>query len=283
MAIRLVIDSGSDILPAEATSMNITHIPMSVYFGDREYKDAVTLSHAEFYEKLADSSQLPTTSQITPAAYEDVFADLTANGDTVLVITISSALSGTYQSACIAADSFPGLVHVVDSLNVCVGTRILVERAKELIDRGYDIETITAMLNREKKQVRVMAVLDTLEYLKKGGRISAAVALAGNLLSIKPVVAVEDGAVVMAGKARGSKNSCNLLRTMIEKGKGIDFMRPYNVAYSGLSDTGVLTYLEDHADLWKTEVKEIIPTTVGCTIGTHVGPGAIAVGFFEKE
>ncbi len=283
MAIRLVIDSGSDILPAEAASMNITHIPMSVYFGDQEYKDAVTLSHREFYEKLTESSQLPTTSQITPASYEDVFAELTANGDTVLVITISSALSGTYQSACIAADSFPGLVYVVDSLNVCVGTRILAERALELIDKGYDIDTITAMLNMEKKQIRVMAVLDTLEYLKKGGRISAAVALAGNLLSIKPVVAVEEGAVVMAGKARGSKNSCNLLRTMIEKGKGIDFTRPYNVAYSGLSDTGVLAYLEDHADLWRTHVKEIIPTTVGCTIGTHVGPGAIAVGFFEKE
>ncbi len=283
MAIKIVIDSSSDILPGEAAALGLTHIPMSVYFEDTEYKDAVNLSHREFYEKLVESDVLPTTSQVTPATFEDVFARLTENGDTVLAITLSSALSGTYQSACIAAENFPKMVYVVDSLNVTVGERILIMRAIELVEKGYDIETIVAVLEREKMEVRVMAVLDTLEYLKKGGRISAAVAFTGTLLSIKPVVAVEEGAVAMVGKARGSKNGANLLRTLIENGKGIDFERSVAVAYSGLSDAYVMKYLEDHADLWEPSGKKIVPSTVGCTIGTHVGPGAIAVAFFEKE
>lgn len=283
MAIRLITDSASDILPEEAAALGIIHIPLKVSFNGQEYLDSVTLSHQEFYEKLIESDALPTTSQLPPAEFFDVFRSVTAAGDTALVITLSSALSGTYQSACIAAEDFPGQVYVVDSQNVCVGQRILVLRALELIRQGVEIQEIVNRLVVERQSVRVLAVLDTLEYLKKGGRISAGTALAGGLLSIKPVVAVRNGEVALVGKARGSKKSCNLLRKLIEEGHGVDFSRPYAAAYSGLSDHMLKKYAEDNADLWQTAVRELPIVTVGCVIGTHVGPDCIAVAFFEKD
>ena len=283
MAIRLITDSASDLLPQEAAALGVVHMPLRVRFDTEEYLDAVDLSHRRFYEKLVESDTLPTTSQIPPAEFSDVFRKITEQGDTAVAITLSGALSGTYQSACIAAEDFPGRVFVVDSRNVCVGQRILVLRALELVQQGMDAPTLVEQLNREKQDIRVMAVLDTLEYLKKGGRISAATALAGGLLSIKPVVAVVDGEVVMLGRARGSKNSNNLLRKFMEQDGGVDFARPYCVAYSGLSDALLQKYMADNEDLWRTDEKSLPIATVGCVIGTHVGPNAVAVGFFSTN
>lgn len=282
MAIKILTDSASDILPAEAAAMGITVVPLTVTFGDTGYQDAINLTHREFYEKLIESDTLPTTSQVAPAEFSDYFRPMTENGDTVIAVILSSALSGTYQSACIGAEEFSN-VYVVDSESVCVGQRLLVQRALELVSQGMDAPEIVEALNREKKEIRVLAVLDTLEYLKKGGRISAATAFAGGLLSIKPVVTVQDGAVVLCGKARGSKNGNNLLRKFISESGGVDFSRPYCVAYSGLSDHILKKYVEDNADLWRIGDRELPMTTVGCVIGTHVGPDAIAVAYFEKR
>lgn len=282
MAIRLITDSASDILPQEAAELGIVHLPLTVSFGDEEYIDSVTLTHKQFYEKLAASSVLPTTSQISPAAFSEAFRKIIDGGDVAVAIVLSSSLSGTYQSACIAAGDFPGKALVVDSQNVCIGQRLLVLRALELIREGLSPDELVARLNWEKKFIRVMAVLDTLEYLKKGGRISSATAFAGELLSIKPVVAVKDGAVALVGKARGSKNSGNLLRKLILEGNGVNYKRPYCVAYSGLSDEMLQKYISDNADLWQTATRTLPIATVGCAIGTHIGPGAIAVAFFEK-
>lgn len=283
MAIRFVVDSASDILPEEAKAMGVVHVPLTVRFGETEYADAVTLSHREFYEKLVESDVLPTTSQVAPGLFALAFREIMAQGDTPVAIVVSSKLSGTYQSACIAAEECDGVPLVVDSLNVTLGERLLVRRALELAAEGMDAEALVAQLNREKADIRVLAILDTLEYLKKGGRISAATAFAGSLLSIKPAVMVKDGEVAMAGKARGSKNGSNLLRKLIDEGRGVDFSRPYCVAYSGLSDALLRKYIEDSADLWQADAQELPVATVGCVIGTHVGPGAIAVSFFEKE
>lgn len=283
MAVRIVIDSSSDILPDDAKRLGLYHIPLLVTIGDTEYKDGVDISHQEFYEKLIESDNLPTTSQISPATYEQVFEELTAGGDTVLVITLSSALSGTYQSACIAASEYEGRVYVVDSLSATLGERILIERAVELRDSGMPAGEMAEILDKEKKEIKILAALDTLEYLKKGGRISAAVAFAGGILSIKPVVSVVDGKVEMVGKARGSKNSENLLRSLIVKSGGVDFSRPLCLGYSGLDDTTLRKYIEDSGDLWKGITGELPITTVGAAIGTHVGPGAIAVAFFANK
>lgn len=282
MAIRFIVDSASDILPSEAETLGIIHLPLTVMFGDTSYRDAVDLTHQEFYEKLIESDELPKTSQINPGLFEDAYKEVTEAGDTAIVITVSGKLSGTYQSAIIASEDYEGKVFVIDSETVCVGERLLVLRGLELCHEGLSAEEIVEKLNEEKKQIRVLALLDTLEYLKKGGRISAAIAFAGILLSIKPVITVADGEVALVGKARGSKQGNNLLRELASKGNGINFEKPYALAYSGLSDKLLKKYIADSTELYADHTDELPVTTVGCVIGTHVGPGAVAVAFFEK-
>lgn len=282
MAVQFIMDSAADIIPSEAEKLGIIHLPLKVLFGQEEYADAVDMTHQEFYEKLIESDVHPTTSQIPPVDFEAAYRRVVEAGDTAVVVTVSSKLSGTYQSARIAAEDYAGKVFVVDSENVSLGERILILRGLALKEEGLSAGEIAARLDVEKKQIRVMALLDTLEYLKKGGRISAATALAGSLLSIKPVIAVEDGEVVMAGKARGSKQGNNLLRQMVEKCGGINFQKPFCLAYSGLSDTMLRKYIADSGELWQGKTDKLPIATVGCAIGTHAGPGAVAVTFFEN-
>ncbi len=279
---HFIVDSGSDILPQEATSLGITHVPLKVLFGDTEYQDAVDLSHREFYEKLIEGDTLPTTCQVPPGEFEEIFRPIAEAGDTAVVVTMSSGCSGTYQSACMAAAEFPSSIFVVDSKSVSLGQRILVQRGLQLRDQGLPAPEIASQLEKEREKLRVLALLDTLEYLKRGGRISAATALAGSLLSIKPVVTVEDGQVVMAGKARGSKQGNNLLRQLVENCGGIDFSRPLCLAYSGLSDDMLQKYITDSRELWQDHADRLPIATVGCAIGAHVGPGAVAVAFFKN-
>ncbi len=282
MAIQFIIDSASDILPDEAKEKGLIHIPLKVMFGEEEFADGVELSHQEFYERLIESDALPTTSQVPPADFMEAYEKVVAAGDTAVVITISSKLSGTYQSAVIAAEDYKGKVFIVDSENACIGERILILRGLELKEQGMSAGQIAAALDEEKKKIRLMALLDTLEYLKKGGRISAATAFAGNLLSIKPVIGVEDGVVSQLGKARGSKQGNNLLRELVAKCGGINFNKPYCLAYSGLSDKLLQKYISDSGELWQGQTEKLPIYTVGCVIGTHVGPGAVAVAFFEN-
>lgn len=281
MSLKIIIDSASDILPEEASNLGLIHLPMKVVFGNKEYLDAVNLTHNEFYNKLIESDALPTTCQIPPAEF--ISALEKCNDDEVLIITVSGKLSGTYQSACIAASEFGDRVAVVDSQSVSLGIRILIQRAVSLRDEGKSAREIAAILDEEKTHIRVLALLDTLEYLKKGGRISKAVAFAGAMLSIKPVVTVADGEVILVGKARGSRQGNNLLRELVMQGKGIDFDKPLCLAYSGLNDTLLKKYIEDSGDLWSHATDSLPTATVGCAIGTHVGPGAVAVAFYEKQ
>ena len=282
MAVRLIVDSGCDILPQECEKLGIIHVPLKVIFGTEVFADAVDMTHREFYERLVESDTLPTTSQVAPGEFGDACENVVAAGDTAVIITVSGKLSGTYQSAMIAASEYEGKVFVVDSENVSLGQRILVEYGLTLLERGLDAETIAQQLDEQKKHIHVIALLDTLEYLKKGGRISSAVALAGSLLSIKPVVALEEGSIVMAGKARGSKQGNNLLRQMVEKSGGINFSKPFCLAYSGLSDALLQKYILDSAELWEGKTDKLPIATVGCTIGTHAGPGAVALAYFEN-
>lgn len=264
--------------------MGITHMPLKVIFGTEEYEDGVNLSHMEFYEKLAQADELPRTSQITPIEFSDVYEKVLTEGDEAVVITLSGKLSGTYQSAVVAAQDYEGRVFVVDSENVTLGERIIVQRGLQLAKEGMSAKEIAATLDEEKKKVRLIALLDTLDYLKKGGRISSAVAFVGGMLSIKPVVAVEDGEVNLIGKARGSKQGNNLLRELVGKCGGINYDKPFALAYSGASDELLRKYILDSKELWEGHVAEgELPIyTVGSTIGTHAGPGAIAVSFFEN-
>ena len=280
MNIRIITDSGCDMLPPYAP--NLTVLPLTITFGEESFLDGVELDHHRFYEKLIEGEELPTTSQIAPAAFEEAFQRAVDAGEAVVCVTLSSKLSGTYQSARIAAEGFAGQVWVVDSENASIGQRLLVERAVELAGQGLDAAQFSARLDQEKKDIRLVALLDTLEYLKRGGRISPSIAMVGGLLSIKPVVAVENGEVVLLGKARGSKNGNNLLIQLIQKTSGVDFGRPYRLGYTGLDDGLLQKYIADSVQLWQDHVEELPVSTVGGAIGTHVGPGAVAVAFFQK-
>ena len=280
MSIQIITDSASDI--ADQVREDITILPMTITFGDTAYQDGVNLSHQEFYERLIENGELPTTSQIPPYDFETAIKKALSEGNEIIVITMSSKLSGTYQSACIAASEADGKVYVVDSENVTVGERALVEYALRLKDQGMDASSIVEKLETEKKNIHLIALLDTLEYLKKGGRVSKAAAFAGGILSIKPVVAIEDGEVTILGKARGSKQGNNFLIQKIKE-CGIDFNKPYFLGYTGLNDTLLQKYIEDSKELWQEHVETLAISTVGGTIGTHVGPGAIAVAFFAQN
>ena len=280
MSVRIITDSASDILREEAEAMDITVLPLKIQFKDVEYLDGYNISHMEFYEKLIESDELPKTSQLTPYDYEQAFDEVSE--DEIIVVTMSSQLSGCFQSASMAAMGRDN-VYVIDSLNIAVAERILVDVCVRCRDKGMSGKEIFEYVEDKKKRLKLLAVMDTLEYLKKGGRISSTVAIAGDLLSIKPVVTVIDGAVAVLGRARGSKNGNNMLMNLINKEGGIDFSLPYGVAYTGISDALVKKYLKDSEHIYAEHTDNIPVYTVGSAIGTHIGPGTVAVAFFINE
>ena len=282
MALRILVDSTFDFTPEQLELTGIEVVRLHVNFGGEDFVDGVDITPEGFYERLIESDALPTTSQAAPADFAEAFERLTANGDEVVCLTISSKLSGTYQSAMIAAADFEGRVRVVDTLNVALGAQILARYALRLASGGRGMDEVADELERVKGRVHIIALLDTLEYLKRGGRISAAAAAVGGVFSIKPVITIRDGAVAVIGKARGSKNGENLLSQLIEK-HGVDFTMPYVLGYTGLSDALLQKYKADSARLWVGYAKDLPVSVVGSVVGTHAGPGAIAVAFFGKE
>ena len=281
MAVKFIIDSASDVLPGECKKLDTVHVPLTVRFGDKEFADAVDLSHKKFYKMLTSGKEEhPTTSQVTPAAWAEAMEEVTKDGDTAVVITLSSKLSGTYQSACIAAEDFEGKVYVVDSMTATFGERLLLEYGVRLAADGMDAAAIKDRLDAVKDRIRIYARLDTLEYLRKGGRIGAASAVVGTMLNIKPLIGVQDGVVSNVAKARGAKMADKQLRELITKSGGIDFSKPMCAAYSGLEDDNLKTFLADSTELLCGSEAPI--ATVGCVIGAHVGPGAVALAFFHN-
>ena len=281
MSVRIIVDSTVDMAPGLEKKVGI--VPLTIHCGEKEYVSGVDIDAQRFYEMLVESDTLPTTSQPTPFAFEQVFGEAVSAGDSVVCITIASKLSGTYQSAVIAAQAYPGKVFVVDSKSATIGSGVLAQYALELADRGMNAEEIALNLLGKREKVRILAMVDTLEYLKKGGRISATVAFAGGLLNIKPVITVEDGEVKMLGKARGSKQANNLLVQEIQKAGGVDFEKPVLLGYTGLSDAMLRKYITDSAALWENSLDALPSTIVGSVVGTHVGPGAVAVAFFAVK
>lgn len=282
MAVRIITDSGCDIVGADNPQLDV--LPLSITFGSTVYADGVDLSHEHFYELLVEGDELPKTGQVNPYAFAQAIERAEHDGFEPLIITLSAKLSGTYQSACMAASEASLPVRVVDSGHVTVSERILVEYALNLAKKGLGVEEIATRVETARERVVVIGLLDTLEYLRRGGRISAAAGAFGEMLSIKPVITIENGEVKMLGRARGSKNGRNLLNQQIEASRGIDFSMPVALGYAGLSDTLLQKYIHDSRALWEAYPDDELPVhTVGATIGTHVGPGAIALAYFEPE
>lgn len=281
MSVRIITDSASDMTPAEHPALRV--LPLSVTFGTDVYMDGVDIDHQRFYEMLVERDDLPKTGQVNPYAFSQAIAETREAGDEAVIITVGAKLSGTNQSARTALAEAPGGdVYVVDSNNVTLGERVLVEYALRLVDDGRSAAQIAAAVEAVRDRVVVIGLLETLEYLVRGGRLSAAAGAVGTLLNVKPVVAAEDGLIVQLGKARGSKNGRNLLNQKVEQAGGVDFSMPLALGYTGLSDAVLKKYIEDSAALWAGHAESELPIhTIGATIGTHVGPGAVAVAFFR--
>lgn len=279
MSVQIIVDSTVDM--PERMKDRFRIVPLTVHFGAEEYIDGVTIDKHRFYERLVESDELPTTSQASPAAFDAIFSDVASVGDSAVVVTLASKFSGTYQSACIAAAEYDN-IYVVDSKSAAIGSGILAEYALECADKGMDAKTIAETLEKKRDEICLIALLDTLEYLKKGGRISKTVAFAGGLLNIKPVITVVDGEIQVIGKARGSKQGNNLLVQKIHESGGIDFDEPIILGYSGLSDSYLKKYVEDSRDIWQDKADSLDSTLICSVIGTHTGPSVVAVAFFKK-
>lgn len=279
MSVKLIVDSTADLRAQVKGTLPV--VPLTVNFGDQEYIDGVTITHKEFYEKLVTDPNHPTTSQATPDAFAKFFAQVKAAGDSAVVLTISAKLSGTYQSAMIAAADYED-IYVVDSETVAIGGGILVDLALELIAQGLSAKEVAQELERQKKDVRILAVVDTLEYLKRGGRVSKTVAFAGGLLNLKPMLSVIGGDILTIGKARGNKQANTLLSAEIVKGE-LDNSRPVLLGYTGVSDENLQRFVQDTQDQWAQGMQTLEGTVIGSVIGTHAGPGAVAIAYFAKN
>ena len=279
--IRILTDSACDILPAEAQQLGVTVIPLNVTLEDGTVlRDGIDMTPSEYYTHLAACRKLPTTSQPSPEQFERLYLDAAAAGDEVLGIFLSDALSGTGQCARLAADlANVDNVVFVNTENVCLGQSLLVRLAVQLRDAGKTITQIAADLEKAKQHLHLVAAVDDLKYLRKGGRLPAAVAVAGGMLGIKPLITIKEGKVVMAGKARGLPGAYVALFKKIEELGGIstcaDALAGYTLAPREVQP--IQTYLQENLGRSEALVRQI-----GCVIGTHAGPGAFGLAFLDE-
>ena len=279
--IRILTDSASDILPAEAEQLGVTVIPLNVTLEDGTVlRDGIDKTPSEYYALLKECHKLPTTSQPSPELFERFYQDAAAAGDEVLGIFLSHELSGTWQCARLAAD----LVNVdnvlfVDSANVCLGEGLLVRLAVQLRAAGRTLVQIATDLEHAKEHLHLAAAIDDLKYLRKGGRLPAAVAVAGGMLGIKPLITIKEGKVAMAGKARGLPGAYVALFKKIDELGGVhpDFEAVAGYSSSLREVQPIENYFRDNLHMDAPLVQQI-----GCVIGTHAGPGAFGLAFFDK-
>ncbi len=280
--IRIVTDSTSDISSQRARQLGVEIIPLTVLFGEEDtYRDGVDITNREFYERLSRAETLPTTAQVPPETFIHRFERLVAEGDQVLGIFISSAMSGTYQSACIARDIVDGEnIAVVDSQTVTFALGLLVETACILRDQGLSLEELSGRLEELSKRVRLLAVVDTLKYLKMGGRISGATAMVGGILGITPIISIENGLVVSVGKSRGRKPGFQFIEKWIDEKEPMDTSLPVSFGHSNAPEAmeACMAYFAP-----KTAGAQLCPSDIGAVVGTHVGPGATGLAYFVKK
>ncbi len=275
MTIRLIIDSASEYTLDEANKKGLDFVPLILNLDDKSYKDGIDLSKDEFYDYLINKGAKPTTSQPLPYDYEKVFKSIVENNDKGICITVSSEVSGTYQSAKLASEKYKDSITVIDSRNASIGERILVDVAKELIDEGLEYNQIITKLNEIRDKIEVYAILDTLEYLKRGGRVSSVQSLLGGLLSMKPILGIVDGKVEMVDKSRGMKKGFEKMYKLADlENKKINKIY---FAYSGIDKTNLEIFMENMKGVDKHQVNII---QLGTTIGTHAGSGGVVVAYY---
>ncbi|MEG1931540.1 MAG: DegV family protein [Pygmaiobacter sp.] len=280
--IRIITDSTADFSPAQQAEFNVQVVPLNVNFGTEEvYRDGIDLDSEEFYARLVTCDKLPTTSQPSPDLFLREFEAARESGDDIVTILLSSKISGTVQSAELARGLCEGWgehIFIVDSLNATLGLQLLCRKALELRCEGCTAETMVQVLLEERKKLRVYAVVDTLKYFQKGGRLPKATAVAGTLLGIKPVVAIQGGKLAVVGKARGLAGAyVTIFKLIAEEVGGMDTARPYMVGYTGHANTikPFHRYICDTLHL-----PDPLISPIGAVIGTHAGPGACGIAYF---
>ena len=282
MSIRIYTDSGADLELQETLDRNIGIVPLTLQMGGKTYRATPEFPKEKFFQLLASVEEFPTTSQPAPAEFEDAFEEARQAGDDIVVISISSALSGTCQCARTAkAMGDYENVYIVDSLSATLGQKLLVMEACNLRDRGFSAREIAERIERIKHRVRIYAAVDTLEYLYKGGRLSKAAAGIGTMAQLKPVLTVtKEGAVHVAGKAIGKAKAARQVITFAEKAP-IDHRYPFYGVYSG----DKANYLDLCAKFEKFGVtlSESDSYSLGPVIGAHVGPGAYGIVYITTE
>ncbi len=285
MGVRLIIDSASDITYEKAQALGVGYAPLKTILAGKEYRDGIDILPDELFAKLKTSKELASTSQVSASEFATLFAEAVNAGDDVVVITISSGLSGTAQSATVAAAEFPGKIFVVDSLSATAGEQVLLYRAVALRDAGKSAKEIYEELMELRKRVRLYVLVDTLEYLKRGGRVSKTAAFVGGMLHFMPLLIInEQGKLQTIGKARGRKLSHKFLNDSIAQYGGIDYDHPVVITYAGDVNDGIVdSYLADSRALYGERGVKPVIGQLGCVIGTHVGPGGLLIGCAAKE
>jgi DegV family protein with EDD domain len=281
MVVRIVTDSTAD-LPAEvANELGITVVPLTVFFGDEAYLDGVELDNAAFYQKLEASKDLPRTSQPSPAVFAEAYRRLLDQGtQAILSIHVSSKLSGTYQSACAARNALAEEgnnvpLAIIDSLSVSVGMNHAVQQAARLANAGLGLDEIKASVEDALTRTRILAVLDTLEYVRRGGRIGGASALLGNMLSFKPIISLKDGEVIAVERPRTRSKAYARIAQLLSD------MGPVETVTIAQSNDEVGQQLAEA--LREVYSGELPIYRLGAALGTHTGPGTAAIALVRAK
>lgn len=280
--IRIVTDSASDFTPQEIKDKQLEIVNLSINFKDISYdNDGDDASFSNFYDLLEKADLLPTTSQPAPGEYVKIFENAKENKDDMIVICLSGGLSGTYQSAVMAKEmvGYPR-IFVIDSRQAIMALRAVVDYALKLRNDGLKAEDIVCEIERVKEDVVVFGAVQTLKYLHMGGRISKTTATVGNLLTIKPIVTLSDGAVIMENKKRGTKAAKRYLQSKLDI-LGYDNNYPVYFGYSEDFDLGK-EFMDETISKYEFNDPRG-PYGIGGTIGTHVGPKGVAVAFFVDK
>jgi DegV family protein with EDD domain len=268
--VRIVTDSTADLTSEQQRAAGITVVPLNVHFGDEVFRDHVDLSTDEFFRRLKASSQLPHTSQPSVGAFEEAYRTLLEGGDQIVSVHLSSKVSGTYNSALMAAQSVgDGKIDVVDSLSTSMALGFMALEAANLARAGRDRQTVAECVRRLVAKARVICVVDTLTYLERGGRIGKAAALLGSLLNVKPILQLKDGEVVPLGRARGRPQALNRLVELLERDGKVSRL----AIMHGAAQADAEQLRERVASTYPGV--DIQLTEIGAVLGTHTGPGVI--------
>lgn len=280
MSIKIITDSSSDFTQEEAEQLGITVIPLTMTIDEQDYYDGVTITKDEFYDLLINKKKYPKTSQPTPGIFRNYFKEAKENGDTLLVLPISSGMSGTYNSA-IMAKELVGYdnIYIIDTKTTIGGLRILVTEALKLIEKGYKIEDIVKKLEHLKKRIVLVAIMNTLEYLHKGGRLSSISAAIGSMLNIKPIITFINGKVEVLSKPLGRLRASHVfIKQVASKPIDPNYLVTYHYSHNKDNLEETILTLKKH-NLYYEGPKINLSPVVGC----HIGNNAVAMMYIEKE